>query len=448
MIMRYCPHCKKPSARTTGPCPHCGNELAGKPLATDAAKKQKKQRPPSAAQSVPDCRQSPASQTAETKTASSSRASSGLDLESLAPDIPLPETMATSAVELQTEIALGGFEKPGDGILGAFQYWWHVHKRLNILKIDLRNAEKKASLDNETALRLSAEFGRALHQGASPPAELVPLMDAARLADGERKGLERKRNNEFTAHRNRIDALNADIERIERENAPTLAKKQKLTEEKQHLLDEQRGIETRKKRVQIDLRNMETLIRQRTEKNLSPKTTAEEKEELLNEISRFDKRCPELKQQIDGFDKALHKLSMPVSACEMDLNAIDEQLAPDLRRIAELKKEIEQQEAAFTEEDRITQTVLEVEDERATNAWAEVAKQAIFGNSDIADEHKSQKAALTLALRTAHESTRHVELLVDALEGYDKQTVAKAKKQAAVMAGLLILFIIGFVLIL
>ena len=375
------------------------------------------------------------------------RAMSGLELDEVEPASMLDGVAPLAAVESETEKDLAGFNSPRDGFIAAFQYWLHVHKRLKILDAQRREAKAKADADQQESLRLQADLGRKLHASADPPKALIPLMDAARLAEGERSGTERRRISRSLEHKTEIDGLQSTIGTIEQQIAPALAQRRKVEQERRKLLEEERGIETQKRRVQIDLRNMEKLIRERKER-LKSKTEDAPREKLALEISRFENRCPTLHHQLHGFDEAIEKVSIPLKACDMELNILADQIAPENAKIAALKSEISELENQFKQEDEATRTILQAETQKATGAWAEVANTALSKRFDLPEGLLETAHSVRQTMISARDSSHHVRLLERAIDSYDKPTIQKAKKQAIIIIAVFVLIIALFALFL
>lgn len=489
--MKYCPHCKKPSARTTGLCPHCNQDLSGAPVpeapqaprTTPRHESAPRPRQSSTASGGGDAipleshRMEDRSDSGNTATSGAggraaedpsiqkgydyesygmqappmidpgksndSGGASGLDLETVNP----PDPIAASQESLMNLDGLSvadvaQFGRPEAGPVGALKYWWTVHQRLKTLKVELQEAEALRQRNLEEKVRQFAALGKRAREKGVNTDELEALYTIALIAQGELKGQKRKRASQSLEHKQKIDSLKAAIDIIEKKIAPVQQEEAKHKEERQVLLQQRKSIETQLKRVQIDLRNMSNLIAQRKEACASEKATSEDKDRLTREIAQFESRLSPLLKQQEKHELEVSHVNFPLDEVEQKLLEIRNILAPELQKIMALNMEIEAQKRDFAADDEVAMQQLGAGFKKVEGFWNDVGEEVIrerIKEPEIADAKKQALAARAAFI----ESDRRYELLTLAVDSYDRDTVKKAQTiTLAALGGLLLLIIV------
>ncbi len=493
--MKYCPHCKKPSARTVGLCPHCQQDLSGAPSLSAQTPRNTPVRTPVPTSCPPTRTTIRGTDSSETTLGASSTilaengpplggagvpsgmemqtgydyesygmnappmidpsqsggpaGSSGLDLDSYAAD-PITSSPVAESLRKLDELSVGDvakFRKPEPGPVGAMKYWWEVQKRLKVLKVEVLEAETKREKDLEDKIRQYAALGKRAKEAGVNTDELEALYTLALIAQGEFKGQKRKRASQSLEHKQKIDSLKAAIDFIEKKIAPIQQEEAQHKEEKQNLDQQRRSIETQLKRVQIDLRNMNTLIAQRKEAYTAEKATEEDKAKLAREIAQFESRLPPLLKQQEKHDLEMRHVSIPLDAVEQKLSEIRDVLAPEMQKVAALNNEIEAQKREFAADDEMVMHQLGEGARKVENLWNDVGEEVIrerINEPEIAEAKQRAHAAMAAAI----ESDRKYELLTLAIDSYDHNTVKRAKTIAFAAVGALALLIILLVIVL
>ncbi len=467
--MIYCPHCRKPSARTQGPCPHCGLELSKR-------KSPEKHVPKPAAKARPAAPPTPTppkptpnkpapersldgniSLEAESYGESGSgldldtddaprAALSGLALQSLEPEAPVEMGALSPLGGDEMAVAqTAGFGRPKEGIVGAVKYWIVVLQRQKILKGELAEAELTHERLEAEKVKLLAELGRKAHEAGVKAGAVGELISKALLAQAELKGVEKQRLNRSTEHKTKVDSLNAAIELMEKKISPTKREEDELKGQRRDLMNERKGVETRLKRFQIDLRNMDELIRKRQEAYADLNKPKEERDKLLADITMFDKRCNGLNAQASALETELQTFDAPLADVEYRLKEVRDRMAPELKKIMALNKEIDEITRRFTEEDGQTAQKLGENQKIVLDAWASTGVQVIKDKLDEPDLEAGKKKG-TAAMIAAEQAEDKKALLSRAIVSYDGEAVKKAQTVvAAVGGGLLLLIILLFV---
>jgi len=492
--MIYCRHCNRPSARESGPCPHCGNDLggaAGTPE-PDLPAPPPAPAPASPAAGAPAAPPSPDDDSLAAVTAAGgvaldldpegeASAGSGMELadDDLGPappsmpafgggkaldlgqagddeDIQLatiepPERSAGTTAEPsltadrpieEKEIGLAaGFGSPAPGPIGAIKYALRVYGRLKDLATEQERALETSGTAVQRQRAIAAELGRKAHAAETVSDAAKPLVARALAADSDVIGAEQRRKGLESEHRARVAALEGDQARAEQEATPLRERVAILSHELEQHRNEQRRIESQLKRAQIELRNLTEMIESRQKAYADQEKPKEERERLLADIADFDKQQPGVRARIDEHRKELEGAHGPVAEHEALLAEAQGQLDDKLAKVDALRREREDLIRSYDAARGQVVGQIENEESQAESAWAAVGVKLL--EDEVAEGPLADLgAALGGAIERTREAHRKVEVLKHARDSYDRGVVKQAKiigvLGAAVVVGLIV----------
>ncbi len=497
--MIYCPHCRKPSARKDGPCPHCGGDLtapagsapdgarktgpkiasqAAPPPATEPPVQPSKTAPTPVAESratggadagaefvppgpvesgleiestayeaVADVPHTPMVDPSMQEGGGVPSVASGLSLDSLEP--PPPVSMEPAAVPLlkqreADEMAvddLARFGAPDASLVGSVKYWLRVRTRLKELV-----AEHAAAIDEHEAAKQRktkhcAALGRRAHQIGLDGEQLTQLISQATLAEGELRGTERRHSSLADEHESKVAPLTVKKKEIETEAAPMRQKERQTRAELDKLVTDRKRIEAKLKRAEIELRNIDEIIKKRQEEYADLERPKEERNKLLADISTFDNKRPALVEQVKELEGEMSKLDAPIVKVEDQLDEIQQIVGEKQKRIDAIQAELNNLERNYSQARGEVAQQVESESEKAESAWTAVGEHVIAGKLDE-PELKELKLTAIGAVTAESETARKVELLTLAQEAYNHDVVKKAQIIVGAAAGGIVVLII------
>jgi chromosome segregation ATPase len=339
------------------------------------------------------------------------------------------------------------YGKPDNSIVGAVRYWLVVRKRQQELRRDLKEAESAQVRADDMRAQLQAELGHKAHELDVKTGMVGELISKALLAQAELRGIEKARSSRSAEHKTKVESLQAAIELLEKKISPAKIAEAELRDQKRKLETDRKGVETQLKRHQIDLRNMEELIRKRQEAYSDLGKPKEERARLLADIEMFDKRRPGLTAHVNALDTELHTFDAPIADVEYRLKEIRDQMAPELSKIMALSNEIDEITRRFAEQDGETAQQVGENQKAVLTAWASAGEQVIKDKLDEPDL-EAPKKQVQAAMVAATEASQKVELISRAIDSYDREVVKKAKTVVAAAAGGVLLILILLVVLL
>ena len=441
--MIYCPHCHRPTARSTGPCPHCGQDLSGAKSGGAGGSLSNEDTAAPASPTSPSFSPSLLSEEGAAITGSSSGLELDLDFGS---DLPAPADESGSrrgGASLMGPVGVdAGFGKPGDGPLGAVLYWIRVRKRQRVLAEKLRAATAEQDRAQARSLALFALLGRRAHGlGFTPEAAEDAVSEAlsAEASIENHSSRQAERHSEFES---RIAALAVSLREAEAAAEPFRDAERLLQEERKQLDSRRRGCETNLKRYQIELQNTEVLSARKRESSGGEGPSAG----AVEELSALEKRREDALRKIAGLDAELSVLASPVAENESRLAEASRRLTPYNDKCDAIRAEMEalkQQVAAADGEDR---DAAEVENANAERSWAEAGRMTLRERVRHPELDRKSADAAAAASR-ASETEGEVAALQAAFDGYDRNAVRRAKQALGATAVLLVLLIVVIVIL-
>jgi hypothetical protein len=429
--MIYCPHCKRPSARETGACPHCGQDLVpGQPPAAAEA-------PAAAGEDAPvfggasfdledevgtlelEHDSIPPPPRVASTTVPASRLAAGAALAA-------PRVVDHATDDREEVLRVAGFGSPGYGLLGTLAYGLKVRSRLGALRVERAAAAREAHAAAATrAERLAGLARRAEGLGLTDDPRLERALDAARRHQGGSEDLARRRAGLAEDHREAKGRLLGRRAEIEQAAEPIREEERAAAAALARLENDQRRGEARVRRLRIELRNIQEIIARRQQEYAAPQRTADEKRRLLAEISEQDRKQPGLVAELNEQEAAVAELAAPVEEAAARLAEIRERLGAALAGIAGIDRELRELDRRFEEDRARLESEVAGGQALARDAWAEVGAALLDGDLPAAlDDVRTP--ALEAATRE-RAAGRRLAVLELALSAYDAGVVARAR---------------------
>ena len=435
--MIYCPHCHRPTARSVGPCPHCGQELSGAKSTPAASSPVVAAAPAAVPSHLPVAAVPP-----EPERSAGCAASSGLELDfDFGPDLPSPSSASGGRYAGSVPTALiardAGYRKPGNGPLGAVLYWLRVRKRRRALGDELRGAiaeRDRARAKSETAF---AALGRGAHALGLMPEAAEGAVDAALAAESsirDRASRQAERHADFETQ---IATAAAALQEAEATAAPFREVEHRLLEEKKQLDAKRRGCETNRKRYQIELKNIEALSAQ---KRGGASGGGAPSDETLAELTALGERREEALSKISDLDAALSASAVPTAENETKLAEASRVLSPYNDRCAEIRAEVAALKQKVADADSADRDAAQNESANVEHSWAEAGRAALRERVRHSELDPKTAEAVASAGR-ASDADATVASLEACLNAYDRDAIRRAEQTFCAAAALIVLLI-------
>jgi chromosome segregation ATPase len=312
--MHYCPHCHKPTALTSGPCPHCAKELSSEPAAG-------------------------ASVTEHGEISlDEGGAALELDLESggdgaepqegsgEAPGKAPPGPAGKSAdrklrIQMEEEselLDLSGYGRPPEGWLGAVGYLFHVMKQRKVMDARIRQIEedqkaKKKDMDEDLLV-----IGR--RKMAEPGAEASYALEMGAIAIVTDR-VEETRQEKSTEARDMEDKeafLDDEMLKIENEIGRMRVEEETLGKESQVRSGEYKKARLKMQRFDIEIRNLRQLLANETKAGTTASPARAESfrsqiQDIENQKKAFQPELDTLKGEAEEVDRKLALVRSSIS---------------------------------------------------------------------------------------------------------------------------------------
>lgn len=490
--MIYCPHCRKPSARNQGACPHCGQDLtsAAAPAKSPPAGQADSARPAPERKAALAASHEPGSDAvplSDEYAPPADMASSGLELDAepaqppprpaapaaparpqTADGVPQPDTghldlasipprgpaaaapgkasaRGEKTSEEMDETAVrdaARFGHPKAGLVGTMQYAWRVYNRRKELALELEKAAAKSRTAAGRKLELAAELGRKAHQIGFFEEGIEGLYARAVAPAADLSAMERKQSGLSEEHKHRVAPLDKKIQEIDAEAAPIRAGMDKATGEFRRLDVERKRIEADKKRVEAELHNLDEQIANRQAAYSDLEKPKEERKKLLDEITSFDRKRPPVMARVEALDKELGKAIVPIAAIEAELAELRDRFNEKMVRIRALTQERSALLQQFAAQEGEVAKELKEQAAKVEAAWSVVGEWIASERCD-APELKDMRLRVRGSMEAAADAAGKVDLLTRAQDAYDHGVVDRAKKIAiAAGAAVVVLLIV------
>jgi len=473
--MIYCPHCRRPSARATGACPHCGKPLGGgaappppKPAAGAGAPGQRiggvefdldddgsgeslelagddYVAPQTAAvQGIPGLGGG-----ADLGPAPAEESEPALSLAEV--DEPPPRTSAKPLVKARDvdddEVrAAAGFGSPQPGPLGAIRYGLKVNARLKELAVELDRAAEREHTAIERLRAARADLGRKAGRAKLAGDDLEALVTRAARADAERDGAETRRAGIESQQKGGLGEVERAIAGLEAEALPFRQEEAEAARRLEALRTDRKRSEAKIKRSEIERRNLTELIEKRQQAYADLQKPKPERQQLLADITKFEADLAPINERIDQARGELETFDKPLADAEAALTAVRGRVSEKLTQISALRDEADKLRREFTAAVGSAAASVQEESRRADEAWAVVGER-VFGGLARGGPLAEERENVAAALERCDDTKRQVDLLTRARDSYDRQTVKQAK-QYAVFGGVILLALVVLVIVL
>jgi hypothetical protein len=458
--MIYCANCKKPSARESGLCPHCGKDLEGKTRSVSKAPRVKTEGAmPGGEIDLGDDSSSGLELADDSYVPPIEGQAPAVSNEGLVPiddegkvldveplegmpelaDVDSPAQKETPAPLLREGLVeseinrVSGFGKPGEGIVAGVKYWLKVRDRHRAILKDIEEANEESESSKNRLAVVRAELGKKGHSLGVATDSIKPLVSSALVADGEFMSIRKRRIGLESDHRDAVHALEQTIRDLEKEAADIRRDETVASLKLDGLKKDHRRVEGQQKRAQIEHRNLLEMIERLQEEYADLEKPKQERDKLLARISELDKQQPEIIERINAHGEDLKKIVVPLGQAEEEAKVVRDRLFEHNERITAIRTEKANLNEVFSQADNSVSRQIDVEKEQITAAWAAVGERMIAERLCDGDDLRDNAHVVKGAVEAAHDASRRVELLLRAMDAYDKGVFTKGRN--VVIAG-------------
>lgn len=466
--MIYCPHCQRPTARTSGECPHCGKSLdAGASDRSSDSKKepQKQAAGESSAVQLEDDAPPPDRSSSSSSSSAKGDGSGSAARESSSEYEPPPEGMRGSGLELAIPVGkegssaalphaalveeraviekLANFSKPESGPIGAVRYFFAVRKRIKELDDEHRAETKAAGEAAERRRQNLVALGRRVHADKLGTPDLEPQLNRALVAEGELQGCLRQKEGLQRSYETRRKAVERELEQAREALKPirdrlAAADKELAEAEKKH-----KGIAVQKKRIDIELRNRDELLEKR-KKELEAVPEGEDRQKILADIKTLEDDRTAMRLKQDGLDVSLDEAEHECQKLRDDRGVVEEELNREKATEEAVAKKIDSLQQSFLERNKNVAGQVAAERAKAEGAWVAVAEEVLAARmSSTAIDVIVEDVGKEKTLEDDH--TARAERLERARGTYDREIYAKGKRILVLAGAAAALLIVGIV---
>ena len=443
--MIYCAHCKKPSARESGVCPHCGEDLKGKTGSAPEAPRVKAQgAAPGGEIDLGDDSGSGLELATDSYMPPVDDKGKGLETE---PHEGMPELEDVDDSAHKEALApalregldeseinrISGFGKPGEGIVAGVKYWLKVRDRHRAILKDIEGAREDSESSKNRLAAVHAELGKKGHSLGVTTEPIKNLISSALVADSEFMSVRKRRIGLESDHRDSVRALEQTIRDLEKETAEVRRDETAASLRLDGRKKDHRRVEGQQKRVQIEHRNLLEMIERHQEEYADLEKPKEERDKALARISELDRQQPAIVERINEYSEALKEIVVPLAQAEEAAKVARDRLHEFTERIVVVRAEKADLNEVFSQADGSVSRQIDVEREQITAAWAAVGERMIAERLCDRDDLRDNAQVVMGAIEAAHDTSRKVELLVRAMDAYDKRVFTQGKN--VVIAG-------------
>ena len=458
--MIYCPACKKPSARNTGNCPHCGFQFN---RSRDTGSRQSDRRP--------DVSPSPAGiQFGDANIElddDDSMADAPLDLaledteaspvDTFTPDHGAPlrvnhmPSSERGRLEDNTEDAavvseIAGFGVCGSSFIEVMKYGLRVFRRLPGLREETEAVGKEKDSCWQSLEAAKARLGRRAAKLPAKDIHFEKLVARAANADGKLANVQREEEAVNRHFGEKLTGVTGRLHAAESEMAPVSEEALRTRNHHQQMLKERSRVNAKIKRTEIELRNIRERIEQKQSVYADLKQPREDRARTLQEITELDHRQAPLLHRLSMEQKELAAIEAPLEAISTQLTRITGQLEKHEQHTSQIKGEQVQIENELKSALDAIHSKARGESKHAQSAWASVG-ELVYMNKMM---DTSALADVQAAAESFFQAQKKLSLHEAALDSYDKNAYQEARKMwiaAAVISGGLLLAIIGMLVL-
>jgi hypothetical protein len=449
--MHYCPHCHKPTALSTGPCPHCGKNLGGDETAPSA---------PSAP--APAAAGSHGGANIDLDTSGES-----LDLDfdprkerlerkpsrsSVGPAIAAGAGKKVSRVEqkpgvregrLQIDVdgelnAISGYGPPPDGWGGAISYMFKVRGRRKMLLQEIMRIEQDYSGKRKDLGEDLLVIGR--RKMAEPNAEqaYARQMEAIKMAREKVDETKQEKSVESRDMEDKEAYLDDEIMRLQNEVDRYRVEEEAVAREAQQRGGEYKKARLKMQRFDIEIRNIRQL-------SLGQGKGAEPADPAR--VAPLNAQLAGLERQKQAFDPELKSLQAAAEETDRKLAMVRSSIAEVQGKITIANKRKSQVASTFRKRaGEMEQAFLKIQEEH-DRAVRDLAVASLEKN-DLPAEFADLKEKLSAKIKSVDAVESHLQKVKTAMDSYSRVSFQRAYIVMGVGAGLVVLLILLIALIL
>jgi len=304
--MHYCPHCHKPTALTSGPCPHCAKDLD-----TDSA----------AGVSVNEHGEINLDEGGAALELDLGPPDAGTEPDGGAGGGPAKKPAAPAGraedkkmrIQLEEEselLELSGYGRPPEGWLGAVGYLFHVMKQRKVVDARIRQIEedqraKKKDLDEDLLV-----IGRRKMSEQGSEASYALEMGAIAIATDKVEETRQEKSTEAKEMEDKQAFLDDEMLKIENEIGKMRVEEEALAKEAQLRSGEYKKGRLKMQRFDIEIRNLRQLLANETKAQTSASPAKMESfksqiKDIENQKQAFQPELETLKAQAEEVDRKL-----------------------------------------------------------------------------------------------------------------------------------------------
>jgi len=471
----YCPHCRKPSAKNTGPCPHCGQLLAPEPppeavpapedvssLDLDGSPGEFEIPTSSEAESiienalnedVPEMVQDAAPSPSDKKASHMGEESvdfgddevGTLEVQSIAPppvavhDIRKQEREATE-MELQE---LAGYGKPDEGTVGDVVYAIRVWFRKRELVEMQAEAKNRTEAAGRRLRKARADLGRAAKKGGfEDDRHLASFWTRLKEAEARLADVSNQRLSKESQHKDKLDALENEARTLEQEIAPVRAEEEAALESLKRLRTDQKRTEARLKRIEIEIRNIEQLVSQSRAKLQNPALPPDEKGRLTSQLEEQEERKPAVAEEIRSRKEELERFNTPIAEAETRLAQLRQHISEQMGKASLKREESSRIAMSLTKEMGSFETQMKNVEDMVEEAWA-AAGDKFFNLNYAVPEIEDLRTSILQAATEDRNAIRQAGMLAEAVRRYDRDAFGRGRK-VLISAAVVLVFLAAF----
>ncbi len=457
--MIYCPHCRKPSSRNTGPCPHCGKELAPAPapgpvteradavdlvpsdpgeldLTPGKSSPQEEADLPQIVEDGPVPARSEGLHGSGEETIDFGDDGAVLEVASLPPPPQVTDTARLDEMEAtDREIdSLAAFGRPKDGPAGNALYAIRVWMRRRELLELHREADARVEAATQKLKKSYADLGQAAaRSGFEDDRHLAPFLANVKLAETRRNEIQGQRSDMESENRGRLSGLETEAKAIEEALAPVRTDESAALEALKILRTDQKRTEARLKRAEIELRNIEQILVQSRAKLQSPSLPVAEKTRLQSQMDEQEERKPALEEEIRGQRSELERFEKPVAEAESRLAQVRQHIAENMGQVSLKRQEASSLAVSLSKELGSFEEQLRQAEGSVEETWAGVGEKFYKLNYAVPDL-EDMRVFILRAGAESRQARKRADLIEQAMKRYDRDAYAKGRN---IVAGLL-----------
>lgn len=449
--MKYCPHCKRPSAKESGPCPHCGKPLDKLPSELSS----------SVGEGAPYSSTNLASAVGgSSKIAEDNEILSidKVDSLELALDIrelkrEEKERIKESSPQLLQEInikeeawKLANYGVVESGFFKAIKYFFRVLLRKRELRRELLKYNQKRGEVEKGYFNTAKELGKQVYETGPKGLAFEELYNKIQQLKEElskEEGVLKEEEEEFLKAKAEVENK---IKGIMAKEKPLIEKKGEVKGKIVEKNKERKNYEMMIKRLEIEIRNFETMIKEEERKIDSP--------QFQNNRDEIVLKINELREKIAIKEGEKEKFKVQYEALEKPIIELERELAVVEGELAKLSGERDLLNMELNKLSKVYEGKLKSLSERAHKITSEI-ETIYFNIGERFIEHYPDFKGLTQLIevvKTKKEElqkiTKEIQIYETALVLYDKEEYKRGIINiGSIILGIVVLIVIILILV-